>query len=126
MWPEILKAARTYQVALLRHYLAAGSAAVLPDTPYSAFPSLPQFVMLPGVRLGEGAVIAAGSIVTKDVPPYAIVGGNPAKIIKYRFSPEIIAKILALKIYDRTEEEIESKHAILCSNDLSALASLFE
>ena len=41
-----------YQVALLRHYLAAGSAAVLPDNPYSAFPSLPQFVMLPGVRLG--------------------------------------------------------------------------
>ena len=83
-------------------------------------------MIMPGVRLGEGAVIAAGSIVTKDVPPYAIVGGNPAKIIKYRFSPEIIAKILALKIYDRTEEEIESKHAILCSNDLSALASLFE
>lgn len=83
-------------------------------------------MIMPGVRLGEGAVIAAGSIVTKDVPPYAIVGGNPAKIIKYRFSPDVIAKILALKIYDRPEEEIEAKHNVLCSGDLSALSDFFE
>lgn len=41
-------------------------------------------LVLPGVSIGEGAVIAAGSVVTKDVPPYAVVGGNPAKIVKYR------------------------------------------
>lgn len=41
-------------------------------------------LILPGVNIGEGAVIAAGSVVTKDVPPYAIVGGNPANIVKYR------------------------------------------
>lgn len=41
-------------------------------------------VILPGVTIGEGAVVAAGAIVTKDVPPFAVVGGNPAKIIKYR------------------------------------------
>lgn len=50
--------------------------------------------ILSGIHIGQGAVIAAGSIVTKDVPPYAIVGGNPAKIIKYRFSNEIIQELL--------------------------------
>jgi virginiamycin A acetyltransferase len=50
-------------------------------------------LILSGVRIGKGAIIAAGSIVTKDVPPYAIVGGVPAKLIRYKFSEEII-KIL--------------------------------
>ena len=48
-----------------------------------------RVTILSGVKIGDGAVIAAGAVVTKDVPPYAIVGGNPAKLIKYRFSPEI-------------------------------------
>ena len=46
--------------------------------------------ILKGVTVGRGAVIAAGAVVTKNVPPYAIVGGNPAKLIKYRFTPEQI------------------------------------
>ena len=50
-------------------------------------------IILSGVRISQGAVIAAGSVVTQDVPPYAIVGGNPAKIIKYRFEPEVIEKL---------------------------------
>lgn len=55
-----------------------------------------QNVLLrPGLTIGDGAVVAAGSVVVKDVPPYAIVGGNPAKVIKYRFSPEIIEKLIA-------------------------------
>lgn len=51
-------------------------------------------LILEGITIGSGAIIAAGSIVTKDVPPYAIVGGVPAKIIRYRFSPEVIAELL--------------------------------
>lgn len=43
-----------------------------------------------GVKIGDGTVVAAGAVVVKDVPPYAIVGGVPAKAIKYRFSPEDI------------------------------------
>ena len=53
-------------------------------------------LILSGVKIGQGAIIAAGSVVVKDVPPYAIVGGNPAKIIRYRFSQEIVNKLLQI------------------------------
>ena len=50
-----------------------------------------------GVHIGHGAIIASGAVVTKDVPPYAIVGGTPAKIIRYRFPEELIARFLKIK-----------------------------
>jgi len=59
-----------------------------------------------GITIGNGAVIAAGSVVTNDVPPYAIVGGVPAKIIKYRFSKEIIDEIERLGFWDMDINEI--------------------
>lgn len=61
-------------------------------------------VILNGVKVGDGAVVAAYAVVTKDVPPYAIVGGIPAKVIKYRFSPEVIEKLLELKWWDYPED----------------------
>jgi acetyltransferase-like isoleucine patch superfamily enzyme len=57
-------------------------------------------VILPGVTIGDGAIVAAGAVVTKDVPPYAIVGGVPAQIIKYRFSPQVISTLLTSKWWD--------------------------
>lgn len=57
-------------------------------------------VVLNGVTIGDGAVIAAGAVVTKDVPPYAVVGGNPAKIIKYRFDENTIQKLTELKWWE--------------------------
>ena len=48
-----------------------------------------------GVTIGDGAIVAYGAVVTKDVPPYAIVGGTPAKVIRYRFPDELIAELLA-------------------------------
>lgn len=65
-------------------------------------------VILPGVNIGDGAVIAAGAVVTKDVEPYAIVGGVPAKLIRYRFSNDIIKKLLQIKWWNWTEEEIDN------------------
>ncbi len=59
-----------------------------------------------GVTIGQGAIVAMGSVVVKDVPPYAIVGGNPAKVIKYRFSQPIIDKLLAFDFSKVTEETV--------------------
>ena len=60
-----------------------------------------RVAILEGVIIGDGAVVAAGAVVTKDVPPYAIVGGVPAKIIKYRFDEDTIKKLLELKWWDK-------------------------
>ncbi len=65
-----------------------------------------EAIILPGITIADGAVIAAGTVVTKDVPPYAVVGGNPATILKFRFRPEIIAALLQIRWWDWTDEKI--------------------
>lgn len=65
-------------------------------------------MVMPGVRVGNGAVIAAGAIVTKDVPPYTIVGGIPARVIRYRFSPDFIDRLLQSHWWDRELAQLNS------------------
>lgn len=65
--------------------------------------------ILSGVHIGQGAVVAAGAVVSKDVPPYAIVGGVPAKVIRYRFSQPVIDYLLTLDYSALTKEDI-GKH----------------
>lgn len=64
-------------------------------------------VILAGVTIGNGAIVAANSVVTKDVPSYAIVTGTPAKVIGYRFSEDIIEKLLDLKWWNWNDEKIQ-------------------
>lgn len=69
-------------------------------------------VVLQGVHVGDGAVIAAGAVVTHDVPPYAIVGGVPAKVLRYRFGEDELKKILDLKWWDKDLEWIRKNREI--------------
>lgn len=71
--------------------------------------------ILGGVNIGDGAVIGAGSVVVKDVPPYAIVGGNPAKIIRYRFSEEDIAFLENLKWWDKPDDWLRRNSELFTS-----------
>ena len=70
-------------------------------------------IICSGITIHQGAIIAAGSVVTKDVPPYAIVGGNPAEIIKYRFSQPIIDKLLNFKFSQLSEARIKKLQGTL-------------
>lgn len=67
-------------------------------------------MIMAGVHIGDGAVVAAGAVVTKDVEPYAIVAGVPAKVLRHRFEPEQIEKLLRLKWWDKPESWIK-EHA---------------
>lgn len=71
-----------------------------------------------GVTIGDGAILATECFVTKDVPPYALVGGNPAKIIKYRFTEEQIKDLLKIKWWDWEDEEIRKIVPLLASNNI--------
>lgn len=72
--------------------------------------------IMSGVKIGDGAVIAANSTVTKDVPPYAIVGGVPAKIIRYRFTPEIIGQLLEMCWWNWDIERIKNSKELFSLN----------
>lgn len=65
--------------------------------------------IMSGVHIGQGAVVAAGAVIIKDVPPYAIVGGVPAKVIKYRFSPGVIEHLLKLDYSKLTDDIIRER-----------------
>lgn len=66
-----------------------------------------EALILSGVTIGDGAVIGARAVVARDVPPYAVVAGNPAKVIKYRFDESVISRLLTIQWWNWTKNEIE-------------------
>lgn len=83
-------------------------------------------MIMPGLTVGEGAVIASGAIVTKDVAPYSIVAGNPARPIRKRFPDAVIEALIALDIYGWPEEKFEALRPLLCADDIDALVRAVE
>lgn len=77
-------------------------------------------VILPGRKIGTGAVVAAGAIVTKDVPPYAIVAGNPARLIRPRFTPEVAAGLQSLAWWNWPHERLHAALADFRGLDAAA------
>lgn len=80
-----------------------------------------ESMIMPGITIGDGAIIAARSVVTKNVPPYTIVGGNPAQIIKTRFSEEVIQKLQIIRWWDWDYEKITRNLALITSANIEKL-----
>ena len=85
-----------------------------------------RVMIIGGVNIGDGAVIGAGAIVTKDVPPFAVVVGAPARVVKYRFSPETIEKILTSCWWNLPDDVLKSNIKLFQSEfiDVEALEQI--
>jgi virginiamycin A acetyltransferase len=80
-------------------------------------------LIMPGMKIGDGAIVASRSVVTKDVPPYAIVGGNPARVIRTRFDEPTIAALLQIRWWDWDPEKITRNVAAITGTDIERLRS---
>lgn len=85
-----------------------------------------ESIIMPGVKIGDGAIIAAYSVVTKDVEPYSVVGGNPARFIKKRFNDELIELLLEFKWWDLSPEKLVTVLPLLCDFDLEKVTRKIE
>ncbi|KRD74905.1 Vat family streptogramin A O-acetyltransferase [Lysobacter sp. Root983] len=80
-----------------------------------------QAMLMPGVRVGDGAIIAARSVVSADVPPYAIVGGNPARVLRMRYEPAQIERLLRIAWWDWDADQVSRNLELIVGADLDAL-----
>lgn len=80
--------------------------------------------ILSGANVGHGAVIGANSCVTQDVEPYAIVAGNPARLVRHRFAPAVIEQLLQISWWDWSDEQIVENVPMLCDADVDRFVSV--
>ncbi|REC46989.1 type B chloramphenicol O-acetyltransferase [Chryseobacterium pennipullorum] len=85
-----------------------------------------EAMIMPGIRIGDGAVIGSRALVTRDVEPYTIVGGNPAKLIRKRFSERHIDMLLEMKWWEWDETLLKDAVQTLCSPDIDLLYEWFK
>lgn len=85
-----------------------------------------ESLIMPGVKIGNGSIIAARSVVTKDVPAYTIVGGNPAKIIRQRFDDDMIDLLEKLQWWNLQKEALLEYLPLLCNEDISSVKSVLK
>jgi chloramphenicol O-acetyltransferase type B len=78
-------------------------------------------IVMPGLRIGHGAIVGAGAIVTKDVPDFAIVGGNPARVISYRFPEEQRQALLEIAWWDWSEDEVRKAVPLIAAKNVEDL-----
>ncbi|QJT07511.1 CatB-related O-acetyltransferase [Oceanidesulfovibrio marinus] len=83
-------------------------------------------LLLGGVTIGDGAVVGAGAVVSKDVPPYAVVAGNPARVVKKRFSDADIETLLSIRWWDWPLDTVRANVHLLMSGDVAGLARAAE
>lgn len=85
-----------------------------------------EAMIMPGVKIGDGAVIGSRALVTRDVEPYSIIGGNPAKIIRKRFDDERIKLLLEMSWWNWDEEILKDAIPLLCSNNIELLYQFYK
>jgi virginiamycin A acetyltransferase len=81
-------------------------------------------LVMPGVRIGDGAIVATRSVVTADVPPFAIVGGNPARVIRMRFDPPTVDRLLKIAWWSWSPERVSAAIPAISQADVDALEAL--
>ncbi len=125
-----MNAVTTYPFSILGHGWEKSTPA-LSDLPFKGDTVVGNDVwigqnvtVMPGIQIGDGAIIAANSTVTRDVPAYHIAGGNPCRIIRPRFDAKLIDFLLELKWWDWPAEKIFANLEILCSGDLTRIRSI--
>lgn len=74
--------------------------------------------VMPGVKIGDGAIVAAYSVVTRNVDPYTVVGGNPARLLKHRFDAELTGLLLQFRWWDLPAQQVTELLPLLCDPDL--------
>ncbi|MBT3280770.1 MAG: CatB-related O-acetyltransferase [Campylobacteraceae bacterium] len=80
-----------------------------------------EAMIMPGIKIGDGAIIAARAVVTKDIPPYTVVGGNPALFIRSRFNEKEIEQLLTMKWWNWAEDKVKENMPLICSANIDEL-----